>query len=84
MDILYLLIAFSLLIAVTFLILFLRAVRTGQYDDGVTPAMRMLFDDEVMRKRHADRGRELRHVPGFEMPETARKHAENGHTITNR
>lgn len=55
------LIAFSLVLATVFLVLFLKAVKSGQYDDSVTPAMRMLFDDEVMRKRRTDRNREAWH-----------------------
>jgi cbb3-type cytochrome oxidase maturation protein len=39
------LIGFSLFIALSFLVFFLLAVRSGQYDDQHTPAIRMLFDD---------------------------------------
>jgi cbb3-type cytochrome oxidase maturation protein len=45
MIIIVLLIAISLLIALVFLALFWRAVRRGQYDDVVTPSIRILFDD---------------------------------------
>lgn len=46
MNILYLLIGVSLIAALVFLVLFIWAVRTGQFDDNVTPSMRVLFDDE--------------------------------------
>lgn len=46
MNILYLLIGVSLLAALSFLVLFIWAVRTGQYDDIYTPSVRILFDDE--------------------------------------
>ena len=46
MSVIYLLLALSLLIATGFLVLFIGAVRGGQYDDTGTPAMRMLTDDE--------------------------------------
>lgn len=46
MNIFYLLIGVSLLAALIFLAAFIWAVRTGQFDDNETPAMRMLFDDE--------------------------------------
>ena len=46
MNILYLLIGVSLLAAMVFLALFLWAVKTGQYDDTTTPAIRILFDDD--------------------------------------
>jgi len=40
------LIGFSLLIAVSFLIAFLFAVKKGQYKDTYTPSVRILFDEE--------------------------------------
>ena len=46
MTIIFLLIGISLLVALVFLAGFLWAVRSGQYDDDYTPAVRMLFDDE--------------------------------------
>jgi len=45
MNILALLIAASLLLATGFLFGFIWAVRSGQYEDTATPAMRMLLDD---------------------------------------
>jgi cbb3-type cytochrome oxidase maturation protein len=47
MNILYLLIGVSLLAALSFLVLFIWAVRTGQYDDTYTPSVRILFDEET-------------------------------------
>jgi cbb3-type cytochrome oxidase maturation protein len=46
MHVIVILIGFSLLVAVGFLIAFLWAVRSGQYDDDVSPGMRMLFEDK--------------------------------------
>ena len=46
MTIIFLLIGISLLVALTFLGAFLWAVRSGQYEDTYTPAVRMLFEDE--------------------------------------
>jgi cbb3-type cytochrome oxidase maturation protein len=48
MEIMFMLIGFSLLVALTFLGLYIWAVRNGQYEDSVTPAIRMLFDDGVI------------------------------------
>ncbi len=45
MSVIYILIAFSLLVALGFLAAFLWAVRSGQYDDTHTPSMRMLFEE---------------------------------------
>lgn len=46
MNILYLLIGVSLFAALIFLVLFIWAVKSGQYDDNYTPSIRILFDDE--------------------------------------
>jgi cbb3-type cytochrome oxidase maturation protein len=47
MSVIYLLISISFLVAIGFFIAFIRAVKTGQYDDDYTPSVRMLFDDEL-------------------------------------
>lgn len=49
MSVIYLLISISIIVAVVFLYAFLRAVKTGQYDDDYTPSVRMLFDDELVK-----------------------------------
>jgi len=46
MFIIFLLIAISVTVAGCFLAAFLWAVRSGQYDDDYTPAVRMLFENE--------------------------------------
>ena len=51
MEVMYLLIAFSLLIASGFLLAFIWAVRSGQYDDRYTPSVRMLMDDIMPGKK---------------------------------
>jgi cbb3-type cytochrome oxidase maturation protein len=45
-SVIVVLIGFSFLVAGGFLIAFLWAVRTGQFEDKHTPSIRMLFDDE--------------------------------------
>ena len=45
MSVIVVLIGCSLGVAAAFLIAFLWAVRSGQYDDRHTPSIRMLFDD---------------------------------------
>ncbi|MBN2636898.1 MAG: cbb3-type cytochrome oxidase assembly protein CcoS [Prolixibacteraceae bacterium] len=47
MNIFYLLIGVSLLAALIFLAAFIWAVRTGQFEDNETPAIRVLFDDDT-------------------------------------
>lgn len=48
MTILFLLIPLSILMACIFLYAFVWAVRSGQYEDTCTPAMRLLLDDQVV------------------------------------
>lgn len=50
MTIIFTLITASLVIAVIFFILFIKSVKAGQYDDVYTPSVRMLFDDELVKK----------------------------------
>jgi len=45
MSVIIILIAASLLVAVGFLISYLWAVKSGQYDDKYTPSVRILFED---------------------------------------
>lgn len=49
MNMLYLLIFFSLLIAVSFLGFFIWAVRSGQYGDIETPSMRILTEEDMKK-----------------------------------
>lgn len=50
MSVMFLLIGCSFLIAVSFLTLFLWAVKKGQYEDTYTPSIRMLFEDGTTEK----------------------------------
>lgn len=45
------LIGFSLLVAIGFLCAFFWAVRTGQFQDKYTPAVRILFNDDEIRTK---------------------------------
>ena len=46
MSVMFILIIASLLVAIGFLIAFLWAVKSGQYEDKYTPKIRMLLDDK--------------------------------------
>jgi len=54
MKIIFLLIMVSLILALGFLAAFLWAVRSGQYDDDYSPAVRILFDEDNEPSPHAD------------------------------
>ena len=47
MSVIYLLISVSIFVAICFFVIFVAAVRVGQFDDTYTPSVRMLFDDEL-------------------------------------
>ena len=47
MSVIYILIGLSVSVALTFLGIFLWSVKSGQYEDATTPAIRMLFDDNL-------------------------------------
>ena len=50
MSVIYLLLTISLIVALGFFISFIYSVRNGQYDDSYTPSVRMLFEDELVKK----------------------------------
>lgn len=62
MSVLYLLVPLALVLAGVGLLGFRWAVRSGQFDDVETPAIRMLLDDEEPRRR--GEGREEGRRPG--------------------
>lgn len=47
MSAIYVLMLVGLVIAGSFLLVFLWSVKSGQYDDDVTPSIRILFDEET-------------------------------------
>jgi cbb3-type cytochrome oxidase maturation protein len=50
----FFLIGCSVLVALFFLIAFFWANKSGQHDDTYTPAIRMLFDDELITTDQQD------------------------------
>jgi cbb3-type cytochrome oxidase maturation protein len=50
MKIILFLIIISLIVAGGFLLAFFWAVKSGQYDDSYTPSVRILLDEEVIKK----------------------------------
>lgn len=51
MEILYLMIICSVSLAVIFLIIFIIGAKKGQFEDDESPAVRILFDDEIKEKK---------------------------------
>ncbi|MEM1001053.1 MAG: cbb3-type cytochrome oxidase assembly protein CcoS [Bacteroidota bacterium] len=50
MSVIYILLSISIIVAIAFFIIFIIAVKSGQFDDGYTPSVRMLFEDELVKK----------------------------------
>lgn len=50
MSVIFVLIGVSVIVASLFLAAFVWAVKSGQFDDNHTPAVRMLFDDQKPKK----------------------------------
>ena len=51
MGVIYILLTVSVIVGVAFFIVFLIAVKSGQYDDSYTPSVRMLFEDELVKEQ---------------------------------
>jgi cbb3-type cytochrome oxidase maturation protein len=51
MEVVYITISVSVIIAVLFFIVFIKSVKSGQYEDTYTPSVRMLFDDELVNEK---------------------------------
>lgn len=51
MSVIYMLLAISVVVALLFFAAFILSVKNGQYDDAYTPAVRMLFEDELVKPK---------------------------------
>lgn len=54
MEVLYITIGVSIVVALIFFFAFIKSVKSGQYDDTYTPSVRMLFDDELVITKEKD------------------------------
>ena len=52
MSVIYLLLTVSIVVAIFFFIVFILAVKNGQFDDDYTPSVRILFDDELVKEKN--------------------------------
>lgn len=46
MEVIFVLLPLAIMLGVAFLVFFIWAAKSGQYDDLDTPSVRMLFDDD--------------------------------------
>ena len=51
MEVIFILIILSLIVAAGFLLAFFWAVKSGQYDDSYTPSIRILFEDGTKKEK---------------------------------
>ncbi|MCF6167317.1 cbb3-type cytochrome oxidase assembly protein CcoS [Lutibacter sp.] len=51
MEVVYITIGVSVIVAILFFIAFIKSVKSGQYEDTYTPSVRMLFDDELVSEK---------------------------------
>ncbi|MGQ8337652.1 cbb3-type cytochrome oxidase assembly protein CcoS [Sunxiuqinia sp. A32] len=52
MSVVFLLIIIGIVVASIFLIAFIWAVKSGQFDDSYTPSIRILFDDNISSSKN--------------------------------
>jgi len=55
MSAIFILIGISLVVAVGFLVAFLWAANSGQYDDDYTPSVRILFEDNQPENKQSNK-----------------------------
>ncbi|WP_299526785.1 cbb3-type cytochrome oxidase assembly protein CcoS [uncultured Lutibacter sp.] len=58
MEVVYITIGVSIIVAVLFFIAFIKSVKSGQYEDTYTPSVRMLFDDELVTEKEGKKEKE--------------------------
>jgi cbb3-type cytochrome oxidase maturation protein len=51
MNIIYMLLGVSVVVALVFFVAFIISVKKGQFDDVYTPSVRMLFEDELVKPK---------------------------------
>lgn len=68
MSVIILLIIASLIVGLIFLVAFIWSVRTGQYEDTMTPALRVLLDDAEIQKPLTKTGGQAAPLPAMKQP----------------
>jgi cbb3-type cytochrome oxidase maturation protein len=63
MSVIIILILASLVVGLIFLAAFVWSVRSGQYEDTVTPSMRMLLDDAPAQNAFQKTGKQVAPFP---------------------
>lgn len=58
MNVIYLTLIISTLVAIVFFAIFIFSLKKGQYDDTYTPSVRMLFEDELVKDQSSNKNKE--------------------------
>jgi cbb3-type cytochrome oxidase maturation protein len=61
MEVVYITIGVSIVVAIFFFIIFIKSVKSGQYEDTYTPSVRMLFDDELVSTTNESKNQKKQH-----------------------
>jgi len=57
MSVVFILVFVAIVMAGAFLVTFIWAVKSGQYEDTYTPSVRILFDDLLIKKEKEEKGK---------------------------
>ena len=70
MSVIFVLVGFSVIVAIGFLVAFIWSVRDGQYDDDYTPSVRILFEDGKSSSPGAKQAKEKSSKKSSHKPKT--------------
>lgn len=71
MSVIIILIVISVVVAIFFLGIFIWAVKTGQFDDTVSPSIRILFEDKKQETNLQARQESMKHKDDNEKETTS-------------
>ncbi|HGY54161.1 MAG TPA: cbb3-type cytochrome oxidase assembly protein CcoS [Caldithrix abyssi] len=64
MSVIVILISASLFVAIGFLVAFIWAIKSGQFDDKYTPSIRMLLDEKKDKEEGASNNKSYKSTKG--------------------
>lgn len=73
MSVVFVLVFVAIVMAGAFLVSFIWAVKSGQYEDTYTPSVRILFDDPVIKPEENQEEKEKGKAPSPTLPQKGRE-----------
>jgi cbb3-type cytochrome oxidase maturation protein len=70
MSVIFVLVGFSVVVAIGFLVAFIWSVRDGQYEDDYTPSVRILFEDGKNKSSDSSQAEEKPKKESADKPKT--------------